>query len=306
MLVVLTLYRNIQKLKFECKVHFDRFKNLMSSLLHQRIARRSLVLLVRYNIRAFLFSGVNFQSAVPRFKAERTADPKRPEMTTVTVSIDDLIKEKKLALKRKQKRSANKHPTASPQKQKEIKNCQKTLKNVSKRKTKMPESLQFQRFRKLLKNIMKVKNATKTSPKNQNMKKNSKEIVSGKSPHHIVNCSYEKGESYVTTHEGKFYTCQMTYLVTHVMRCVTVKTKQNSEPKGAGFDSQYAQQCLVEKKRQVHSWRCSRRISATQWYSFSFKRINSSMTSIKNMTSYAGMSFVCTRTQRKNQDHVIK
>jgi len=202
-------------------------------------------------------------------------------------------------MQQKHEAFATKHQNTKKQKMKQSRKSSKKRRD-SEDKSKKSKSFRILNFMKLLKNYTKKKSIVKSFTKELK-----KEILFGKSPHPILNCSYETGDPYVTTYQGKTYTCQMTYLVTHVMRCITIKIKNSSEDDGSSLGSRYVQQCLVEKKRQVHSWRCSRRLSDTQWYSFSFKHINSS-TPIRNMTSYAGMSFICTRTKRKNKDYSIK
>ena len=113
-----------------------------------------------------------------------------------------------------------------------------------------------------------------------------------------VNCTYETSKPYKINHLGKMYTCRMTYMVMHEMKCVTIKVGQRSEASDHGFDSQFTEQCLVEMMRQVHSWRCSRRVNDVKWYSFSFKRTNRTMALSRNMTSFVGMSFLCARGER--------
>ena len=237
--------------------------------------------------------GVNFQSSVPIFRATRSSDPQPPRSLEVKINLRKNKKTNKKAGDKKEKKTgkvdkARKLAPEIPQR--------KTKKLKSKKK----QSLQVMRFKKLLQNLKKKQNFTK-------MKQNlTKGVAKEENLHHTTNCSYEEGDNYVINHKGKKYTCHMTFLVTHVMRCTRVTLGHQSHAKGPGFESNFVEQCFVEKKRQVDRWRCSRRLNATQWHNFSFKRINSSITSLKNLTSYAGMSFLCNRKKLKNNDHVMR
>ena len=308
-----------------------------------------------------ILSGINFQSAIPRFKAKRTTNSRKAatnpskastnqtkaatNQTKAATNPSKAATNPSEAATNQSKAATNQTKAATNQTKpasnlsKAALNSSKATKKVSKTEItkillnknksptqhkigeKQPKSFQtsnkcssnfekksskpsFQRIfslEKFLRSFSKVKKFTESR-----LKMAKKEVILEKSPYPVLNCSYEKGNPYTTIHYDKKYTCQMTYLVTHVMRCLRVKVKHKSRSRSLGFESQYVQQCLVEKKRLVYSWQCSRRLNDTQWYSFSFNRINSSVTSLTNLTSYAGMSFTCAKYKTKSKSHVIK